>query len=585
MARRKTAAALGSLERIARRYGPGLAADKLALLAVLAVARLESARELRKLHELLCFLDAYPDSRPLRARVRRMLRGFAARPDLRRHRGALAGSGIAGTDIPYRFFWPTAEWIAEHWPGALVLDRDDEEAIREILAALPPLLEPAQSEWLIARHAKDLAPVDRLVPHGMTDADFIIGLIAAMPGNGFSREAFGDRLDLSYILRAGRNTPERTTTRLDRLAVHYQDTAMQGGYPDLRAAARRAPRQILALGRVDALAAIRLARISMITRERDVAAFQFPEPRDVLLVDADRGLAFALMGMIPERRATLPATYTALTLKNGVPVGYVQIEILGRHGALSFNTFETFRGGEAAQIFAQFIATARHLFGCTDFSVEPYQLGAGNDEGIESGAWWFYHRLGFRPRTTEARSIAARELARRAANPRHRSSPRTLRLLGQVAFVLFARPGPTGKAAADSALARSVGGRGAPLWAARSRDAPRCVGRGRTRPTRAHEGAAHDSGTARDARPLGTAGTRIDGERPLERGGPQSPAADRPRQGRVERADISAAIASSPQIAFRTRLLMRGCRENTGNSCASSALQAHKNARRLKATA
>ncbi|MGB5131319.1 MAG: hypothetical protein WBO00_01795, partial [Steroidobacteraceae bacterium] len=110
---------------------------------------------------------------------------------------------------------------------------------------------------------------------------------------------------------------------------------------------------------------------------------------------------------------------------------YVQIEVLGRHGALSFNMFETFRGGEAARIFARFIATARELFGCTDFSVEPYQLGAGNDEGIDSGAWWFYHRLGFRPRTAQARRLAARELARRAADKRYRSSPSTLRALAQ----------------------------------------------------------------------------------------------------------------------------------------------------------
>ena len=143
------------------------------------------------------------------------------------------------------------------------------------------------------------------------------------------------------------------------------------------------------------------------------------------------GLAFAMMGMTPARRATLPATYTALTLKNGVPIGYVQAELLGRHGALSFNTFEAFRGAEAAWILARFIAAAHHLFGCTIFSVEPYQLGAGNDEGIDSGAWWFYQRLGFRPRAVEARRIAARELARRAANARYRSPPRTLRALAR----------------------------------------------------------------------------------------------------------------------------------------------------------
>jgi hypothetical protein len=422
---------LRSLERIARRFGPELPARKLALLAVLADTRLGSAGELRRLHELLCFMDAYPDDRRVRARVRRMLREFSQRPELHRHRHALAGSGIAGTDTPYRFFWPTAQWIAQHWPGALVLDRNDEEAIREILAALPPLLDSAQAEWFISQHAKDLAPVDRLVPHRMTDADFIIGLIAGMPGDDFSREAFGDRLDLSYVLRPGPGTPERTTARFDRVDVYFQTTALRAGYPDLKVEAKRGPRRVQPLRGNDARAVIRLARVSMITRERDVAGFQFANPSDAFLVDDGLGLAFAMMGMTPARRATLPATYTALTLKNGVPIGYVQVEVLGRHGALSFNTFEAFRGAEAAWILARFIAAAHHLFGCTVFSVEPYQLGAGNDEGIDSGAWWFYHRLGFRPRAGQARRIGAHELARRAANARYRSSPRTLRALAR----------------------------------------------------------------------------------------------------------------------------------------------------------
>jgi len=431
VARQRAAQILRSLERIARRYDPRLPARKLALLAVLADARLASPGQLRRLHEVLCFMDAYPDNRRVRARVRRMLQAFSQRPDLRRYRHALAGSGIAGTDTPYRFFWPTAHWIAQQWPGALVLDRNDEEAIREILAALPPLLDSAQAEWFSSQHAKDLAPVDRLVPHGMTDADFIIGLIAGMPGDDFSREAFGDRLDLSYVLRPGPRTPERTTARFDRVDVHFQTTALRAGYPDLKVEARREPRRVMALRGDDARSAIQLARVSMITRERDVAGFQFANPGDAFLVDDGLGLAFAMMGMTPARRATLPATYTALTLKNGVPIGYVQAEVLGQHAALSFNTFEAFRGAEAAWILARFIAAAHHLFGCTIFSVEPYQLGAGNDEGIDSGAWWFYHRLGFRPHAGQARPIAARELARRAANARYRSSPRTLRALAR----------------------------------------------------------------------------------------------------------------------------------------------------------
>jgi hypothetical protein len=423
--------ALASLARIARQYEPGLGARKLSLLERLSHAKLASARQVLRLHELLCFLDAYPDDRRIRIRVRRMLHDFSRRADLRRHRGSLAGTGIAGTDTPYRFFFPTAYWITQHWPGALMLDREDLEAIREILAVLPSLLEPVQAEWLASQHPKDLAPVDRLVPLGVTDADFVNGLIAAMPGDEYSREAFGDRLDLSYILRRGRNTAERTTARFDRGAVHFQGTGLKSGYPDLRVEARCKPRRIVALRGGDALAAIRLARISMITRERDVAGFQFANPQDVALVEDSYGLAFAMMGMTPARRATLPATYTALTLKNGVPIGYVQVEVLGCHGALSFNTFETFRRAEAAWVFARFIAVARHVFGCTVFSVEPYQLGLGNEEGIETGAWWFYQRMGFRPHAASARRIATREIARRTAVPRFRSSAATLRALAR----------------------------------------------------------------------------------------------------------------------------------------------------------
>lgn len=439
MKRRDAAALLASLERIGRRHAPGLAARKLVLLDALSGARLATSRQVLRLHELLCFLEAYPDDRRIHGRARRMLQSFSRRADLRRHRGSLTASGIAGTDTPFRFFFPTAQWITQHWPGALVLDRDDEEAIRDLIKVLPLLLEPAQAEWIAGQQPKDLdfSPFERLIPHGMTDADFVNVLIAGMPGDEFSREAFGDRLDLSYVLRAGRDTPQRTTARFaTHGSIHFQEMSLRKGYPDLRQESRRRPLRIRTLRGSDAHAVIRLARISMITRERDLAAFQFANPHDVFLVDDGRGLVFAMMGVMPARRATLTTAYTALTLKNGVPIGYIQADVVGRHGALSFNTFEAFRGAEAAHVFARFIAASHHLFGCTTFSVEPYQLGVGNDEGIESGAWWFYQRFGFRPRTPATRRLAAREIARRKANRRYRSSAQTLRALAQSHMML-----------------------------------------------------------------------------------------------------------------------------------------------------
>jgi hypothetical protein len=71
----------------------------------------------------------------------------------------------------------------------------------------------------------------------------------------------------------------------------------------------------------------------------------------------------------------------------------------------------------------------RALFGTDTFTIFPYQLGDGNDEAIESGAWWFYEKLGFAPRARVARVLMQRELALMERRPGHRSSAATLRRL------------------------------------------------------------------------------------------------------------------------------------------------------------
>jgi len=429
--RTKALRALASLARLARQYGPGLGDRKLTLLAALGQAELASAKQVLRLHELLSFLDAFPDGRRVRLRVRAMLRRFRRRPDLRRLREELAGTGIAGTDIPYRFYWPTARWISLRWPGALCIDRRDPPQAQAILEVLPQLVPAVQSEFIKQAGTQTLEALDRLCPRGVTDADWFIGLVAAMPGDEATREAFFDRVDPPFILRAGRSTPERSTARFGSLSLHAQCGPLRGPRPDLRQECRRAPRRVVNLRAADAAALIHLARISMATRERDLAVFQYANPRDAFLVDDGAGLEFAFLGIRPERRLLLPVVYGGLTLQNGVPIGYVQLDVLGRHAEVSFNQFETFRDSGAARVFARYIAAAHHVFGCDSFSIEPYQLGHDNDEGITSGAWWFYRRLGFRPGTSMARRIADREARRVRRRRSYRSSARTLRALAR----------------------------------------------------------------------------------------------------------------------------------------------------------
>jgi hypothetical protein len=67
----------------------------------------------------------------------------------------------------------------------------------------------------------------------------------------------------------------------------------------------------------------------------------------------------------------------------------------------------------------------------------PYQLGEGNDEALESGAWWFYRKMGFQPRERSASHLMKDELRRMRRDPSHRSNLATLRRLARANLHLY----------------------------------------------------------------------------------------------------------------------------------------------------
>ena len=431
---------LRALEALRLSAGRAAADTRRALLTRLQTAELPSARAVARLHEALCFVRAYPDDAALRAQAAAMLAGFAARTDLQRHRDALTGSGIAGTDIPYRFFAGQAHWLAERWPAHLRLDRSDPGTEERVARALPQLLTPMERHALRELGRPGYAALDRLCPAGVGDAVFLLRRVQRLVGGSHAREEFVDAMDAAMVLSAGPDTPCRSHALFAPAPVVWRKQATERTRPDLRAALDRPPRRVRRLNRADGEALADLARAAMVTRARSLETFSFADARDAWLVDDGEGLSFGLLGLQPERRHALATLVGGLILRNGVPVGYVQSDHVGASAALSFNTFESFRGGEAAHLFARWLAALRHVHGSTAFSIEPYQLGRGNDEALDSGAWWFYARLGFAPRDAACRTLADREQALRARRPKHRSSRATLERLAQAHLFFDADP-------------------------------------------------------------------------------------------------------------------------------------------------
>jgi hypothetical protein len=107
---------------------------------------------------------------------------------------------------------------------------------------------------------------------------------------------------------------------------------------------------------------------------------------------------------------------------------------------MAYNVFDTYRGAEAAHIYGRIVSAVHQLFGSLSFTVYPYQLGHTNAEALESGAWWFYQKLGYRPRDRATLRLMRAELARMKRNPAHRSSIPTLRELSSENVYLHCEP-------------------------------------------------------------------------------------------------------------------------------------------------
>jgi hypothetical protein len=173
---------LKRLEELRSVFGASAAAEKRDLLELLNDDHLRSARQVHDLHEVLCFLRAYPDDAALLARVEEMLRTFAARADLAEHRDALEGTGIAGTAIPFPFFFSTARWLADRWPDRLAIDWTVEDHLDRLRAVLPALVSPTEAMAFRESRESARALVERMRGVDEADGTGLVRRFAALGG-------------------------------------------------------------------------------------------------------------------------------------------------------------------------------------------------------------------------------------------------------------------------------------------------------------------------------------------------------------------------------------------------------------------
>jgi len=432
------------------RYSPDDQKQKGSLLESLERCAIRHPGTLLRFHEALCFLQAYPDDARVLELVDRALEGFGSRvarlgPAARR----LHDSGIVGAALDYPFGYPMARWLAARYPQDVEIAWsrfDDEDRLDETLSLLATAAEgDAFSEggmgwrrWLRVakggRRLSDLAVVLELFER------------TGLPEE--TRDWLFESVALPILWRPRGPGASRTLARVPCRRVFFHHGGLDRSVGDLVAALRRPPPLVRA-PRDRAEAMIEAARVAMATRQRELHAFSYPNPDDVLVVDAGRGLTLVFIGIEADFRLPLEGYYGFLALKNGVPVSYGGGWAL--FGALDFavNIFASFRQGESAYLATQLLRAYRRIFNMRTIVVDRYQLGHESTEALRSGSFYFYHRLGFRPRDPGVIRVLAEERAKIAADASYRSPiPVLKRLAADEVFLTL----PGGLAAPEKRL-------------------------------------------------------------------------------------------------------------------------------------
>lgn len=365
------------------------------------------------LHEALLFIKAFPFTDKLAIladKNLRLLENYLVQGVRKKQTGlikAIDNSGVSGSKVVATFSYDLIHCLISSFPDAVLYDScaiDAEEFFSLLLTMLPsPLKENFMEggwntvdEWLDALCSKDRKAKLQLLLSFFNEA--------GIPRT--QRDFLFERLQL-YIEADLAKMPSRTNIFLPAETFIHADGILKK--TDVNAMVHTPVEEDHTVTVDERKRIISAVRWTLFALFRETDPGTYADLHDVRVFHVGRGLQIVLMGMKHDRRNPIDAYIGFMAFKNGCPYAYGGAWMLGPMAKIGINVFPAFRGGESALFFAQLMRVYQQVFSPEYFVAEPYQVGRDNPEGIETGAFWFYYRLGYRPVLPALKKLAATE--------------------------------------------------------------------------------------------------------------------------------------------------------------------------------
>ncbi len=363
-----------------------------------------SVADVRQLHQLLLFLQAFPQSRSQWHRARQLMTQLVDRlRRLPRQAAALQNSGISGTVQQVSLSFRLTQLLRQHFPDDIALYAVDASRhdVEQILCTVLP--DPYRS--VIEVSQRSVAGMLRSI--GVCGKNGLAVLLdwfrqARLTDPG--RELCWAQLKVFIRWRVA-DSVSLCTGRVPVGGYCFHHQELKKSF-DVRRQLAKPVGEALPLSPAQRKDLLLLGCAQLALNQREIDPLTYGDDRRVRWFSLGGGLGIAMFEMLPAFRLPLESYIGYVLCKNRMIIAYGGSWLFLHRARTGIHLFSPYRGGESAWGFAQVLRCYHQLFGVSQFIADPFQLGKNNTEGIRSGAFWFYYRLGFRPQEERARREA-----------------------------------------------------------------------------------------------------------------------------------------------------------------------------------
>ncbi len=377
------------------------------LLKLISQSEWKNATQLIDYHELLLFLASHPSSNQITRIVENELNRIArylkncSTAEISKYND----SGLPYTNLITRYSHDLLQFILHDHSIKMSFDSFDELGVdlNTLLKFTLPALE--KDETTAGLENDEL--MNALGISKKNYIQFLISEFSKLNDQPAIKDYLWESMKIFIHIESRSKLFSRSYNRIEIESVFYQDQLLKK-FDSQKVIETSLPNPIqLSQAQLEHVATVIRHSLTLTLRETDPSTYM--DLSTLRLFQLDRGITIAIYGMNEYRQLPLQSYIGYTLFKNGFPAAYGGSWIFGERAMFGLNIFEAFRGGESGYMMCQLLRVYKQVFKLTYIEVEPYQYGLDNPDGIQSGAFWFYYRYGFRPVDSTLFQLAQRE--------------------------------------------------------------------------------------------------------------------------------------------------------------------------------